>query len=177
MFAKLIKTMLGSLRILVLAAAIGGFSMLISFFVVNHLAREVVAGKTVDPATIRKANTLRVFSNELVNLCNEYVRRLTADTGTAPVNVQPWVEKVLRPEIQFLQQRMDEAFREDSTLSAELEAAVARCAVMARYPTDTEIRTRTLQEVATTAGNVDAWIEKEGIDPRLSSPSLPRRFP
>ena len=177
MLLKLLQKIQGFLRILLLAALIGGASMLISFFVVNHLARELVAGKTVSPSTIRKANTLRVFSNELVNICNEYVRRLAADSGAAPVNVLPWVEKVFRPEIQFLQQRMDESFREDSSLSAELEAAAARCGAMARYPTDVQIRVRTLQEVATTVGKVDAWIDREGIDPRLSSPAVARRFP
>lgn len=177
MFLKFLKTILGPLRILLTAAVLGGASMFVSFYVVNYLAREVVARKSVNPATIRKANTLRVFSNELVNLCNEYVRRLEADTGTNRVNVLPWVEKVLRPEIQFLQQRMDEALQEDSSLSTELEAAVARCGVMARYPEDNEIRTRTLRDVATAVEKVDAWIEHEGIDPRLSSPSLPRHFP
>lgn len=177
MFSRPLKALWGSMKLLLLAGLLGASSMLVSFLVVNHLARDVVAAKAVDPALIWKANTLRLFSNELASLCNAYARLLSADPATATVQVTPWVENVFRPEVQFLQQRMDETFREDSTLSVQLEAAAARCATMARHPADAAVRAGAFRETATTVATVEAWIAGEGIDARLSAHAVPVHFP
>lgn len=168
MLLKLLKPLIGSLKILLLAGLLGATSMAVSFAVVHYLARDAVAAKHVDPALIRRANMLRDFRNELTALCNNYARRIPADPTRASQNDVRWVEKVFRPELQFLQQRMDETIREDTPESIQLEAAAARCAAMARRPTDGAIRAATLREAAATVAAVEAWIVAEGVETRLS---------
>lgn len=177
MFMKLLMPLLGSLKIVFLAGLLGAISMAVSFAVVNYLARDAIAAKHVDPALIRRANVLRDFSNELTTLCNDYAKRIPADPTRASQNDRRWSEKVFRSELQFLQQRMDETFREDSDESISLEAAAARCAAMARRPEDGAIRAAALQEAATTVTAIDAWIEAEGLGERLSRWPVTVQFP
>ncbi len=174
---RLLKALLGSLKILLIAGGIGIVSMLVSFWVVHTMAKDLVAGKSVDPAVLRRANILRDFSNELAVLCNTYVRRIPSDPTEASPQSLAWVEKVARPELQFLQRRMDEVFQVNSTESAQLEATVARCAAMARLPLDPTLRSAALQEAATTIGQVEAWIAAEGVEKRLSRPAVDCQFP
>ncbi len=174
---KLLKATAGPLKILVFAGLIGGMSMLVSYFVVHSLAKGIVSGKSVDPAVLRRANVLRDFSNELVLLCNAYAQKIPANPTLASPQARAWVEKVARPELQFLQRRMDEVIKGDSTESAQLEATVARCAAMARYPQDATLRMAALQEAAATVGLIEAWIVSEGLEKRLSRPAVDCEFP
>lgn len=177
MLLKLLGPLFGSLKILLLAGFLGAISMAVSFTVVHYLARDAVATKQVDPALIRRANMLRDFSNELTNLCNNYAKRIPEDPTRASQNDRLWVEKVVRPELQFLQQRMEETIREDSPESIQLEAATARCAAMARRSSDGAIRAAALREAAVTVAAIEAWIAAEGVDSRLSRLPVKPQFP
>ena len=174
---KLWTALRGSLKIVMLAGLIGGVSMLVSYLVVHTLAKDLVAGRGVDPAVLRRANILRDFSNELAVLCNTYAYRIPSDPTQASPQSLDWVEKVARPELQFLQRRMDEVIREDSTESAQLEATVARCSAMARYPRDATLRAAALREASATIGLVESWITAEGVERRLSRPAVVCQFP
>lgn len=174
---KLLKSLLGSLRILLLAGLLGGLSMAVSFAVVHYLARDVVAAKQLDPALVRRANVLRDFSNELVVLCNGYANRIPIDPSRASQKDRLWVEKVFRSELQFLQQRMDETLRENTTESTQLEASAARCAVMARHASDGAIRASSLREVAATVAAIEAWIADRGLEGKLSRLPAVVQFP
>lgn len=174
---KLWTALMGSLKILVLAGLLGVMSMLVSYFVVHTLAKDFVAGKAVDPAVLRRANVLRDFSNELAVLCNTYAQRIPSDHTQVSAQSLIWLEKVARPELQFLQRRMDEVIQDASTESAQLEATVARCAAMARHPQDATLRSAALQEAAATIALVEAWIASEGVEKRLSRPAVDCQFP
>ncbi len=174
---RLWSALMGSLKIIVLAGIVGVLSMLVSYMVVHTLAKDFVAGKVIDPALLRQANVLRDFSNELAVLCNTYAQRIPANPTEASPHSRSWVEKVVRPELQFLQRRMDEVFQNDSTESAQLEATVARCAAMARHPEDAALRLAALEEAAATIRLVEAWIAAEGVEKRLSRPAVHCQFP
>lgn len=167
---------MGSLKILILAGLIGAMSMLVSYFVVHTLAKDFVAGKAVDPAVLRRANVLRDFSNELALLCNTYAQRIPADPTQVSAQSRAWLEKVARPELQFLQRRMGEVVQEDSAESAQLEATIARCAAMARHPQDATLRSAALKEAAASIALVEAWIAAEGVEKRLSRPAVNCEF-
>lgn len=168
---------MGSLKLLLIAGAIGFLSTLISYGVVRTLAKDMAGENAVDPAVLRRANILRDFGNELAVLGNAYHDRIPPDPTRASPQSLAWVENVVRPELQFLQRRMDEVIREGTTESIRLEAAVARCAVMARHPGDSSLRTAALREAAAAIQEVEAWIAVKGVEKRLSRPAVHVAFP
>lgn len=177
MLVRVGKSLLGSMRLLLFAALLGASSMLISFLVVHYFARDLVSEKAVDPTVLRRANLFRDFNNELAVLCTSYARRVPADPAQMPNVSRDWVEKVARPEFQFLQRRIDEAFQVKSTESVQLEATTARCSAMARRPTDKTLRAAALGEAASTIAMIEKWISAQGIENRLSRPAAVVRFP
>lgn len=177
MIWKIVRAALGSVKVLVMAGLLGAVSMAVSYSVVYWLAKDSIAEKTVDPALVHQANVLRDFSNELAVLCNDYARRVPGDATPLPEQTLVWVEKVFRSELQFLQRRMQEGFSVDSSESIQLEATVARCAVMARRPGDTVLRAAALREVTATVGTVDAWIAATGVETRLSRSAVSLQLP
>lgn len=176
MIWKIVRAALGSVKVLVMAGLLGAGSMVVSYSVVYWLAKDSIAEKTVDAALVRQANVLRDFSNELVVLCNDYARRVPVDGTPLSEPTRVWVEKVVRPELQFLQRRMSESSLLDSSESVQLEATVARCAAMARRPGDAVLCAAALREAAATVGMVEAWIATSGVETRLSRSAVSIQF-
>lgn len=159
--------LLSGLRFVALAAFLGLASMAVSFLVVHQLTERMKDGGPLDPLALQRARILRAFSNELVGLCNVYQQRVS--DGLSPSD-RMWLDRSFRPDLQFLEQRMDDTMPGDAVACVQLRAAASRCAAMARNPEDTVLRTRTLDEVVQAVAEVESYIAQLDIGGRAGPP-------
>ena len=163
-------------RTIALAFVLGFTAMLVSFLVVYGMAGKWSDETAVSPETLQRAHLLRIFSNELVTLCNTYHRRVPQPPGILPAIDRTWLDRTFRPDLQFLEQRMDDTMPGDAEVFLQLRAAAARCGAMARNPADAALRAGALGEVARAVAAAEASIAQVGTTVRGAPPRVPPRF-
>lgn len=172
---KLARALIVPGRFLAGALLLGLVASLVSFGVMRYLAEEHIEARRPDPARMREANQLRDFNNELIQLCNGYVRRYPA-SGAPSVEVQAWIDREFRPELQYLRERIQGSFLREHALTPDLLAAIDRAIAMARHGSSPTVRRQTLAQVSAAVVAVEAWIDSLGLGNRLARPAEAPRF-
>jgi len=155
------------------ALFLGLLSMVVSFVVVQQLAGTKTEKSTIDPKTQQRARLLRLFSNELVSLCNDYHRRVSDGVSSTD---RTWLDRTFRRDLQFLEERMDDTMPRDAVEFLQLRASAFRCAAMARNPDDAVLRARTLEEVAHAVASAESYILRSETAGRVGPPRVVIHF-
>lgn len=172
---KLARAMIVPGRFIAGALLMGLVATGVSFGVMRYLAEEHIQARRPDPARMWEANQLRDFNNELVQLCNGYIRRYPT-TGAPSVEVQAWIDREFRPELQYLRERIHGSSVREHPLALDLISATDRAIAMARHGSSAAVRRQTLAQVSASSAAVEGWIDSLGLGNRLARPAEAPRF-
>jgi len=160
------------LRLVCLAGVAGLLGMAISYGMVRFLMSGMTIVPTVEPESIYQARLLRAWTNELVELTGDYLKRLPLDVKTPSPGARNWIERSFRPQMEDLRRRIAEAETwADLDAYRALNAAVDRTLAMASHPNDTELRGLTAQEVVRAANTVEDYIMRRRLSSYLVVPA------
>ena len=152
-------------------------AMCLSYLLVGQL----LARSEPDPLTLeelREATQLRLFSNELVLLVDEFLvkERVTEPAGRA--SYEKWVRRSFHPKVNDLRQRL---VRSDLSSRAHtaLLAAADRTAAMGGRPQDARLQESAKSAVLEALAKSESHITQMGADkrvtPRPATPSFTKR--
>jgi hypothetical protein len=172
----LVKVILANGKLVLLALLASCLAMGVSYTVVRQLAGEIRRDGAIDPILLQRARLLRTFSNDLVELCNTYDRRIPDSFQAVNTTDRRWIERYFRRDVQFLEQRMNDTMLGDVPVFIELRGAASKCASMGRHPEDALLREGALRSAYHAVEAVEAYIGGIGNGVIISPPRVPVRF-
>lgn len=154
-----------------LAGVAGILGITVSYGTVRYLTRGMTIVPAVEPESIHHARLLGAWTNELVELTGEYLKRLPLDAKSPSPSARNWIERSFRPQVADLRRRMAEVETwADLDAYRALSASVERILAMSGHPNDTRLRSLTVKEVVRAARTVEDYIEQRRLSPYLAVP-------
>lgn len=152
-------------------------AMALSYLLVGYLL-ERSGPKIVTQKDRSVAADLRVFTNELIALVDEFINKSPSESMAEIATFENWVARSFRPRINDIRQRLVLANISNDALTALL-AASDRCATLSARPRDDRIRESALLAVAKAASETERFVAQfdsaENAMPRPLTPSFASR--
>lgn len=152
-------------------------AMCLSYLLVGQL----LARSGPDPLTaseLREARELRLFSNELVMLVDEFLAGRTATGSAGQASYEKWVRRSFHPRINDLRQRLIHSDLSSRAHTALL-AAADRAAAMSGRPQDLRLQENARSAVLNAMAQSESRITQMGagkrVTPRPVAPSFAKR--
>lgn len=144
-------------------------SMLIAFFFVQYLMRDLSLISMPDPARIAEAETLRQLSNDLLELSTEILARTSNDGASKTTEFMNWRVSSFTPRLKTL--RAEIATVEPTTdLLGGLLRAADKLAAMSSNPDQATLRREAAHEVMNATSAAESWIAEYNLGQFLSEP-------
>jgi len=167
-------SLLKSVRNLALALTACLIAMAASYHLVQYLLTGQSPGDTAERVVIRQADELRMYSNELLRLTAEFLRRAASETPDSAESFETWLERDMRPRMASVRRQMHESTLQSPAFTQILSAA-DRVAAMIDNPGQTNLRRKATSEVIDANVAVEEYIASLGVAHYLSvSPGTPR---
>ncbi len=146
-------------------------SMAFAYFLVRASARSSGASPP-SPKAIEHGRALRAWSNELVELTNDFLAR--APTVPIGAGARNWVDGRFFSRALQLRHRIAETTKNTLPPRDALLHAADRLGSLARHPEDVLLRRAVLADVWRAAERTEAYIAEQGLAPFLR---MPRELP
>lgn len=159
-----------------------GASSLVAMCLSYLLVGQLLARSEPDPLSameIMEATELRLFSNELVSLIDEFLEKGRATAGPADMaSYEQWIDRNFHPQTNDLRQRLVYS-RLGGSAHTALLAAADRAVAMGAQPGDTRLRENAtaaaLEAAAKTESRIAQIGAEEHITPPPATPSFSKR--
>lgn len=156
-----------------------GVSSVVAMCLSYLLVGQLLARSAPDPisaAELREATELRLFTNELVSLVDEFLKRGRATDGPADeAAYERWIDRSFHPKTNDLRQRLVHTKLSGRALSALL-AAADRAVAMGAQPEDTHLRENATAAVLEATAKTKSRIAQMGAEKRIAPPPLKPSF-
>lgn len=158
-----------------------GVSPIVAMCLSYLLVGQFLARSEPDPLTpgeLQEAMEHRLFSNELVVLVDEFLKKNEVTDPAARASYERWVQRTFRPRVNDLRQRLIHSDLSSRAHTAIL-AAADRVAAMAARPQDLRLRENARLAVLEAIVRSESHITQLGADkhvtPRQVTPYFARR--
>lgn len=155
-----------------------GVSPIVAMCLSYLLVGQLLGTSKPDPLTLeelREATELRLFSNELVLLVDEFLAKKGVTGPAKQASYEKWVDRSFHPRVNDLRQRL---VRSDLSSRAHtaLLAAADRAAAMGARPQDVRLqasaRSAVLEAVAQSESHITQLGADKRVTPRPATPSF-----
>ncbi|MBN2310023.1 MAG: hypothetical protein JXR94_13705 [Candidatus Hydrogenedentes bacterium] len=144
-------------------------SMSLSYFAVRHLTARESPAQTGDLAAIQQGEQLRAFSNELIRLTSEYLRRRPADNAPVSDSFTDWLGRDFMPRLNDLRRRMQAADTAAPPHNALVRAS-DQVAAMASHPERAHLQRIATEGVLKARADTEAYLRSLDVSRYLSQP-------
>lgn len=158
-----------------------GVSPVVAMCLSYLLVGQLLARSEPDPLTpeeLQEATELRLFSNELVRLVDEFLKKNEVTEPADRVSYERWAHRNFHPRVNDLRQRLVHS-NLSSRAHTALLAAADRAAAMGARPRDLGLHERAKSAVLDALARSDSRITQLGADkrvtPRPVTPSFAKR--
>lgn len=130
------------------------------------------------PEELQEATELRLFSNELVLLVDEFLKKDQVTNVAARATHEQWIKRSFRPRVNDLRQRLLRS-ELSSRAHTALLAAADRAAAMGSQARGTQlydgVRSAVLEAVARSESHISQLGAEKRVTPRQVAPSFAKR--
>ena len=158
-----------------------GVSPVVAMCLSYLLVGQLLARSEPDPLTVEElheATELRLFSNELVLLVDEFLEKKGVSGPAEQASYEKWVHRSFHARVNDLRQRLVHSDLSSRAHTALL-AAADRAAAMATRPQDVRLqesaRSAVLEAVARSESHITQMGADERVTPRPATPSFTER--
>ena len=158
-----------------------GVSPIVAMCLSYLLVGQFLAPSEPEPLTpeeLREATELRLFSNELVLLMDEFLKKNRVTEAAARGSHETWVQRSFHPRVNDLRQRLlhsDLSSRAHTALLAAADRAAAMSARSQDARSHESARSAVLKAVALTESRISQLGADKRVTPRLVTPSFAKR--
>jgi hypothetical protein len=164
-----VRPFVQQLRLIASAGAAGTVSMLLAFFFIQFLMRDLSLVSAPEPKRVSEANELRTVSNQLVDLAAEFLSRTAVEGSSQTPEFGRWRSTSFQPRIKTLREQIEGSASQTELLTQLLDATDKLLAVAAT-PEQPHLRRQVADDVLQATGDVESWIAENNLGTWLSEP-------